>query len=351
MATTVEPRPRIITNPVRKSINRSPDPAARPDPPDTRETITDVRLRLDSLVHVSALLGLVSYITGLLTVNAYLYGIGASDFALVRPRYIFTGVLVNVVQLSMFLATFVVLSIWLRVFRIRHRVVKYVLVLVSALVLILPLYWGFRNLYEFLSLVFSGGLRYAYGNWDPGRASLYLLWVSVASTAWGLLALGNPSRVLPFLHKPVARLGSQSGITGTTVVRAIATMLLLATFVTNAIVCGIVFYERVPEQFGGGRPRLVRFLIDADASERARDLGMQLVPETTLTGPQSLIWESEDVYFVGYRYEGSGRRYIVQISKDIVTAVVYDDQRLVWSDYAPQAQPGNSPAATPGASP
>jgi hypothetical protein len=318
--------------------------------PGARETIADVHLRLDQIMHGATLLALVSYITGLLTVNAYLYGIGASDFALVRPRYIFTGLLVNVVLLSLFLATFVILSIWLRVFRIRPRLVRYALVLVTVVVLALPLYAGFYLLYDFLSLALSGQLRYAYGNWDPGRATLYLIWVSMASTAWGFLALGNPASIMPVLRKPVARLGRQGSITGTAVVRAIATMLLRATFVTNAIVCGIVFYERLPEQFGGGRPRLVRFLIDEDASDRAEDLGLQLLPETTLTSPQSLIWESEDVYFVGYRYEDSGRRYIVQISKDIVAAVVYDDQRLVWSDYAPPAQPGTSPA-TPGASP
>lgn len=49
---------------------------------------------IEQLAKLAAGIVLLLYVTGLLAVNGYLFQLGASDFTLIRPRFVYTGSLI-----------------------------------------------------------------------------------------------------------------------------------------------------------------------------------------------------------------------------------------------------------------
>jgi hypothetical protein len=54
---------------------------------------------LENIIKGAGALALGLYVLGLLIVNAYLFRLGASDFTLVRPRFVYTGALIVAITL------------------------------------------------------------------------------------------------------------------------------------------------------------------------------------------------------------------------------------------------------------
>jgi uncharacterized membrane-anchored protein YitT (DUF2179 family) len=83
--------------------------AARPEEATQSEHMTSVEsmpaitqpANIEQIAKLAAGIVLLMYVTGLFAVNAYLFTLGASDFSLVRTRFIYTGTLI---WASLFLA-------------------------------------------------------------------------------------------------------------------------------------------------------------------------------------------------------------------------------------------------------
>jgi hypothetical protein len=261
----------------------------------------------------AAIVGLL-YVVGLLTVNTYLYRIGAAEFSLLKAQYIYTGALtlapILFCSLSPAYAYFVV------------RSPAFSKVLDSD-----PGRSGFQ--WSFLRLVASPYSRWFNGivfallplvalvpfvdpaEGLPGRiwTSVQMYWVSAATglIAFGLFVVLSAKQSAEKKHKskvpkPVVAFGALVFFVG-------YTSWYLSLFTTH-------IYTNVPGQFGGGQPAMNRLVFFADKASVALDLGIQMPEGSTLSAPVSLLFETDKSYVVLV----DGKR-VVRLSKDLIAAV------------------------------
>jgi hypothetical protein len=75
-------------------------------------------------------------------------------------------------------------------------------------------------------------------------------------------------------------------------------------------------YTNIPGQFGGGKPTVNRFLFLSDKVDVALGLGIEIQESTKLSGPISMLYETDKVYVILV----DGKR-VVRLNKELVAAV------------------------------
>src|SRR3954447_8256960 len=80
-----------------------------------------------------------------------------------------------------------------------------------------------------------------------------------------------------------------------TFVLAIAGPLLVLTYIGWF---GQHFYPVIPEQLGGGKPRVVQLLIASDAIPAAREIGLAVTQDAPVTHPVELLWHGSETYVI-----------------------------------------------------
>jgi hypothetical protein len=141
------------------------------------------------------------------------------------------------------------------------------------------------------------------------------------------LALYRKSERRPLSHlayrgKPVTydrfteRFGVPNGVVET-MVFAVAGVVLFLAYIG---LFGQYFYPTLPEQLGGGRPRMAQILVAGDAVPAVRELGLDVTEDAPLSPPVQLLWEGEESYVI--RLPPPHHGAVVQIARGLVAGVV-----------------------------
>lgn len=248
-----------------------------------------------------AILVAIVYVVGVMAVNIHLHDLGVSDFSLVKARYVYTGVLalgyigVAVVPplIGLALLTFIP---WVRRVALNDR----------------PLPRSVRCL----------------GHKGPAWLSRSSL-VSVAAVFFFVILLALPWIafwwLLPGLLKyhetrtEAAALyfkGFLAGLAGVIFAfvadRVKHYAVRRAAFITSAGVLFLVLFglplwlfstqilPQIPEEFGGGKPKLVQLLIaQGESMDDVQQLGLSPVPSSRVTLPVQVLFEGDDTYTLG----------------------------------------------------
>jgi len=237
---------------------------------------------LERLAKVGASVLAACYVVGLLVVNTYLYQFGFSDFTLLRPKAVFTGawvlLLIVVVGLPT-VATFSSINMSdrdnSRWFRGNHEAVKRMSAAVLGPILLLSIVhfaWG-----EYLGVGYMGRLLLSF--MSAGVEYVY-----------AVVLVG----ILKFAFDTAPRLNE----TKTRRLTSTAHMLFwlaagTGMFAVFIIVFATDLYAGIPDQFGGGRPRMVRLLLSAEGASLARELGLETLLCTRQTERVEMVYASE----------------------------------------------------------
>lgn len=296
--------------------NETAPAAAKPDPP-AGTSSPGAKLPIEQLVKSLAAVTAVFYVVGFLTTNAYLYKLGVSDFSLLRTRFVLTGVL-TLLPLVLALVGGIYAAVDTAAFGIPgggwSRASLWILGDVAApFVLYVVLFW----------LVADNDLV-------TSVRDAALLSVSCAAIVLALLASvalyrksgRRPVSHLVYRKKSVTydRFTGWFGIPDAVVENlffVVAGALLLLAYIG---VFGHHFYPMIPEQIGGGRPRVTQLLIAADAIPAVRELGLQVNEGAPLSPPLELLWEGEETYII--RLPSPHHRTVVQLARGLVDGVV-----------------------------
>jgi hypothetical protein len=261
---------------------------------------TSKRLSIDSLTRMITFIALASYAIGLVVVNGYLFGLGISDFELLRPRFVMTGLLVlstlAVVTYGLLYAGWLLLHqvfarsridfVW-RLLSLAKAaigvglpwvVLRYVLRQDTFTALVLYWFTGVLGLIV-LHAAFSLG---------PGKS-----WLDRNQEEW------RKKREARKRSARGSRMRTRRDVPSWVSRFALPVFLVPYLFMYFAIFATDV-YPSVPEQFGGGRPKAVRFLVKSDAVDQLESIGVS-VNEHNVTQRLELVFQGSDYYAVGSR--------------------------------------------------
>lgn len=288
--------------------------AATPRP---TEAAPGAKLGLEQLVKSLAAITAVFYVVGFLTTNSYLYKLGVSDFSLLRTRFVLTGVLTTI-PLALALMGGIYAAVDTAAFggigRNMSRASLWALADISVpFLLYFLLFWFVADNDPVTSA--------------RDAALLSALCAVIVAAFLAALALFQRSGHRPVSHLMYRRRSvSYERFTGwfgipdfvvERLVFAVAGTLLLFAYIG---VFGDHFYPMIPEQIGGGRPRVVQLLVAADAVPAVRELGLYVTAEAPVSPPVALLWEGEQSIIV--RLQPPHERTVVQLARGLVDGVV-----------------------------
>jgi hypothetical protein len=257
----------------------------------------------------AAVLGLM-YVVGILTVNTYLYRIGATEFSLVQAQYIYTGALtiapICLCSLSPIFAFFMLrardideelkrsqrksqsrpTSINLVGFKAGRWINVVVFALLPLTLILLTDPAG-----DIYSRIWVGVQMY----WISGSTGII---------SFGLVLVLSGRQKLRTRQIPRSVLAFSIGI-----FLAIYTSWYLSFFTER-------IYTNVPGQFGGGKPTIGQFLFFTERVFAAHELGIELTDSSNLSKPMSLLFESDKSFVVL-----AHNRRVTRLSKELIAAV------------------------------
>jgi hypothetical protein len=93
----------------------------------------------------------------------------------------------------------------------------------------------------------------------------------------------------------------------------------MVAFIAFSLYAGVFMlmaYPQIPDQFGGGQPRVVRLLVEKDAVPALEQLGLRFPSESEVTDFVELLYEGNTQYVL--RIEGN---QVIKLNKDLVSAI------------------------------
>jgi hypothetical protein len=238
------------------------------------------KIPIETMVRSVAIVGALFYVLGFLTTNAYLYKLGVSDFSLLRTRFILTGVLTLApVVLALIGGIYAALDATLHGSHTRLTSRAYLWILAD---IALP----FALYFTLFSVVAENDV----GASARDAALLSAVCAVLVLALLVSLALYRKSERRPLSHlayrgKPVSydrfteRFGVPSGVVETTIF-AVAGVVLFLAYIG---LFGQYFYPTLPEQLGGGRPRMAQILVTGEAVPAVRELGLDVTEDAPLS--------------------------------------------------------------------
>jgi hypothetical protein len=255
---------------------------------------------IETLLKIAGAVVLALYVLGLVAINGYLFSLGASDYSLVRARFIYTGGLVALCGLVCLLSP-----------------VYFFRLATLPGIGLLPV----RALLRFAGLILPIGLlvlsvTLAYSELPFIDALKYVLIVDALALAGGWIsALALGSLIAEF--QPSESTESKQGRS----VMAVASYFILVMIIvvlTGALFVASFMYllfPHIPTQFGGGRPIRAVFLIKHDEIEGVQHLGLP-VQEGAVTGSVELMYEGSEAYIIRLT-----DRRIIRLNSDAVVGL------------------------------
>jgi hypothetical protein len=280
--------------------------------------------QIESLSKAVALIAIGLYIIGLLTVNAYLYTLGVSDFSTLKPRYIYTGF---VVTLSI---TITVVSGYFgyKLFRNMRRIHRTTTtngraatdsespsILFQLLLLLARAGAGSFLLYLPFAL-YALAIIDAREFLPTRQFFVEVSWIYALSLLIGCLIYFSAVSVVrrftwnvELLEELYAIPSRPLLVYGFVVVLTILIAYYLIAFARNV-------YPAIPEQFGGGKPKIVEFLFEQDVVDGLRQQEIAIPESGHWSEPMGVAFENETIYVL--RLESGS---VIQIDKDVIKAV------------------------------
>jgi hypothetical protein len=288
-----------------KVNNPTPDKYVLAEPSSSGSNSSTPRkpLDLESWSKMMALLGILSYVVGLLGVNMYLYQLGVSDFSLWKPRFILTGFLALLLSVLGFVCPF--LGAWYMFFGNEARV-KTRQVLTNNRIKIFLLrafcsinFWS-REFWKrwWIGLIFflAPLIVFSFFAWTGGSNTPWTIGLSMYASSLSVGILGaaivyggriENRKVTPKLE-PLYR----AGRTGLSCVFATLFFILFLALFAQYV------FPVLPEQFGGGKPKQIRILFEKDSLLGAEQIGIPIMPNKQVSEPVNLLFEGTDSYIL-----------------------------------------------------
>jgi hypothetical protein len=271
-------------------------------------------LNFEQLAKLFGAVAIILYVVGLFAVNSYLYGLGASDFSLTRTRFIYTGAItLAALAITILLPVMAIIQFIGglnsersqpsgRDSSLGYRLWRFGQFLLGATLVLIPF-----SVFALLQL-----LRANIYTLPPDLAELpyilimaFLVYFTGFGTGICILAttdaLSKRGPELLRIRPPIVWSAALSIVLG----------LAFITLFTS------IAYPTIPNQYGGGRPILVRFLIDKDSTEQAEEVGIQMPSSGTLSGPVELLYQGEKTYII--QVDAS---HAAQLSSDLIKGVI-----------------------------
>ena len=294
--------------------------AAVPDPSTGTSPVTvseRPKLPIETLVRRVAIVAAIFYVLGFLTTNAYLYKLGVSDFSLLRTRFILTGVL-TLVPLVLALIGGIYAALDVTVYRggagLSTRAYLWIL---ADIVLPFALYFVLFSVVAENDIVTSA----------RDAALLSGVCAIIVLAVLASLALYRMSERRPLSHlfsrgRPISydRFTERFGVPNAVVESMIFGVGGVVLFLAYVGLFGQYFYPAMPEQLGGGRPRVAQILVSGNAVPAVRELGLDVTEDAPLSPPVQLLWEGEESYVI--RLPRPHHQAVVQIARGLVDGVV-----------------------------
>jgi hypothetical protein len=275
------------------------------------------KIPIETLVRSVATVGALFYVLGFLTTNAYLYRLGVSDFSLLRTRFILTGVL-TIAPLALALIGGLYAALDVTVYggdgALTTRAYLWILLDVAC---------PFTLYFVLFSVVAENDvITSARDAALLSAACAVIVLAALAAVAVYRKSERRPLSHLAYRGQPVTydrfteRFGVPNAVVETTIFAVAGVMLILAYIG----LFGQYFYPTMPEQLGGGRPRVAQILVSADAVPAVRELGLDVTEDAPLSPPVELLWEGEESYVIRLPRPHQGA--VVQIARGLVAGVV-----------------------------
>lgn len=287
------------------------------------------KIPIETLVRSVAIVGALFYVLGFLTTNAYLYKLGVSDFSLLRTRFILTGVL-TLAPLVLALIGGIYAALDATVYGshagLTNRAYLWIL---ADIALPFALYFTLFFIVAENDVVTSAR--------DAALLSAVCAVIVLALLA--SLAVYRTSERRPLSHlayrgQPVTydRFTERFGVPSTVIETMIFAVAGVVLFLAYVGLFGQYFYPLLPEQLGGGRPRVAQILVSGAAVPAVRELGLNVTVDAPLSPPVELLWEGEESYVI--RLPRPHHRAVVQIARGLVDGVVTGEVLLLPEDEA-----------------
>jgi hypothetical protein len=246
------------------------------------------------------------YVLGLLAINGYLFSLGASDFSLLRPRFVYTGALIG---LSAIVFILIPRSL-IKEIRGSPDVSKRIRILWVLIGLLIPIFLPYLLLFtdssiSIRNLLLSDLALLVAGLVYGRQVSRLSMWRIIRQNEY----------MQPIMHGRLAN-------------SMVLLLLFTAMYVT---VFMLIFFPKIPVQFGGGKPTQVALLIRHDEVDGIRALGLPIekrsaegaprkqgaTPGTgSVTTPLDLMYEGSEAYVIRLS-DGT----LVRINKNAIIAV------------------------------
>jgi len=264
-----------------------------------------------------ATVGALFYVLGFLTTNAYLYKLGVSDFSLLRTRFILTGVL-TIAPLALALIGGLYAALDVTIYGSDSGLTTH-----AYLWILLDVAFPFALYFVLFSVVAENDVVTS----ARDAALLSAVCAVIVLAALAALAIYRKSERRPLSHlayrgQPVTydRFTERFGVPNAvveTMIFAVAGVVLILAYIG---LFGQYFYPTMPEQLGGGRPRVAQILVSGDAVPAVRELGLDVTEDAPLSPPVELLWEGEESYVIRLPRPHHGA--VVQIARGLVAGVV-----------------------------
>ena len=285
------------------------------------------KMPVETLVRSVAIVGAIFYVLGFLTTNAYLYKLGVSDFSLLRTRFILTGVL-TLAPLVLALIGGIYAAVDVTVYSgddgLTNRAYLWVFADVA---LPFALYFVLFSVVAENDVVTSA----------RDAALLSAVCAVIVLAVLASLALYRKSERRPLSHlahrgQPVSydRFTERFGVPNAVVESMIFGVGGVVLFLAYIGLFGQYFYPTMPEQIGGGRPRVAQILVSGNAMPAVRELGLDVTEDAPLSPPVELLWEGEESYVI--RLPSPHHRAVVQIARGLVDGVVTGEILVLPAD-------------------
>jgi hypothetical protein len=265
-----------------------------------------VRYDLEKIGKGAGALALGLYVLGLLIVNAYLFRLGASDFTLVRPRFVYTGALIVLLTLIALSGPAIGASfVWQRRQRGLPTFSSINMQMIIAGLLLSPaILW----LCFWLLLATDSPVITRSAIW---RQATFL---SLSTFIAGLLSVGISIAIVLLVLPVMSSHRSFAYRYATRLYIGIVIFLVASVYVGYFI---DAIYPKVPVQFGGGRAVLAQLMFKKDELNSVKAVGLPFPPNGNLSSPVRLAYQGEQSYIVELP---NGR--IFQIDKSLVSGIV-----------------------------
>lgn len=277
----------------------------------------------------AALLSLACYIVGVATVNSYLVRIGVSDFAVLRTRFVLTGIMVIISLCGLVLLVVNIVMAFRYVLGLAETPDKEGSSMRQRLP---PLFVSI--LLVALLLSYLGNLQFRSYLLDINNQGVFIIVLTLISPLV-YVAVTDPrhNESSAILHNRISRLS-----------RAYVMLMILVVYID--FFSGTIF-PAVPQQLGGGQASQVVLLLDAGSGDRLRVQIPLIMKNESSTLPVDLLWETDTMYVV--REIGNQNANVLHIDKDSVIGVIGEPQLrgLINDPMLPFATPQSRPTDAP----